>query len=202
MPNILRLHLISLQIQASGITISLLMRRLRNLALHPSAYQRLSAAAVFSHMYRFFREETSQVSLYALELLQTFLLSLRICHGDSNSLAAATGDAASTACSRLLRIVTTKAKVLNKHDHARKSFQDLSELVEWLFKQCGAVETKFRRQCMQLFTELSPQLPSVSGPSHWVSSYIETNGLSALLLVFEGNIGAPPVFNTTNKSYK
>jgi DNA-dependent protein kinase catalytic subunit len=54
------------QIRVTGVTLDMRVRRLRSLALHPSAYQRLSAASVFNHLYRDFREESSLVSLYAL----------------------------------------------------------------------------------------------------------------------------------------
>ena len=60
------LPLISLSDRKKTLWWYMLVRRLRSLALHPSAYQRLSAASVFNHLYRDFREESSLVSLYAL----------------------------------------------------------------------------------------------------------------------------------------
>ena len=103
-----------------------------------------ASTTVFNHLYRDFREKSSLVSLYALEFLQTFLLSLGMSDRDESSLAAATAPAAARCCPYLLRIVAGTANVLNKPLDQRRSHQCLSSMVEWLFSECASVEAQFR----------------------------------------------------------
>jgi DNA-dependent protein kinase catalytic subunit len=62
--------------------IKLLLVRLYFLLRHPDVNKRLGGCVVFSHIYRIFREDRNLVSVYLLEILDSFLQCLKISESD------------------------------------------------------------------------------------------------------------------------
>ncbi|KAK2178223.1 hypothetical protein NP493_553g02004 [Ridgeia piscesae] len=152
------------QLERSPFNVKSLLKRVYSLARHPSATKRLGAALTFNNIYVVFREETSLVDVFTVEILVVFVESLALAHVDDKSLG--TQEQCKLALRHIQRILKVKAGLFNKKNKMRrtpKAWQDetLTGVVEWLLRQCGRPETECRHMCMELVTSLVPCLPGV-----------------------------------------
>ncbi|CAK8685319.1 unnamed protein product [Clavelina lepadiformis] len=141
-----------------------IFKRLYSLAIHPNATKRLGALEAFNKLYRTFREQEQIVDEFVIELIVVFLNSLALAHADNPS--RGTQSTCVEAIRHLSRIINSKGNTLNKPFGPRrvpKCFKVaqvvLSNLVDWLFVQCGRPETECRHQCMELFHQFVKLLP-------------------------------------------
>ncbi|CAM9241776.1 unnamed protein product, partial [Lampetra fluviatilis] len=151
----------------TGTTASLnaksVFRRVHRLALHPAASSRLGAALAFNSIYRHFREESTLVDEFLMEVLVDFVDCLALAHGDDDC--QGTVVQCKAALGHICRIVRHKASSLmqpNKRRRTPRGFPagaTLPDLVEWLLLQCGRVETHCRQQCLHVFCQLVTMLP-------------------------------------------
>ncbi|KAL9956083.1 hypothetical protein ACROYT_G037506 [Oculina patagonica] len=182
------------QLEKSPINIKSLLKRLYSLALHPSAAKRLGAALAFNNIYTIFRQESSLVDIFVLEILVNYLESLSLAHNDDQ--AKGTRDQCVQVISHLERIIKARAQLLNKENKRRRiprGFEKLdtitlSHMIPWLIKQCGKPSTECRHQCMRLLCQLAPLLPGVSSAAEWMKKTYEDHK-SFFVHRFEGGGG-------------
>ncbi|CAB4005561.1 DNA-dependent kinase catalytic subunit-like [Paramuricea clavata] len=200
------------QLAKSPINIKSLLKRLYSLATHPSANKRLGAALAFNNIYRVFREESSLVDMFTLEMLVIYLESLAMAHKDDKSLGTQTQCV--EVVSHLERIMVTKSSVLIKSSKTRRVPRGFSEdsatllhLVPWLVSKCGRPETECRHQCMRLVSVLAPLLPGCSSAQIWMKNTVESDGKDYFISRFEGGFGGKsgiqkyPTLSTINNTF-
>jgi DNA-dependent protein kinase catalytic subunit len=176
------------QQEKSPINTKSVLKRLYSMASHPSANKRLGAALAFNSVYTVFREESSLVDTFIMEMLVCVVNSLKLAHKDPKSLG--TQDEISKTISHLTRIIKARASILNKPNKRRRTPRGLREaempyLVSWVLSQCGAPETACRTQCMNLFMQLAPLQEGVSSAQAWVKKTVDTESSFFFVSQFE-----------------
>ena len=161
------------QQEQSASNAKSLLKRLYNMALHPNAFRRLGAALAFNKLYTVFREEETLVNVFTIEILVTYMYSLKQSHKDSLSLGIQTE--IQKVVSHLERIIQAKRALFNQVSKERKTPKGLQTatlqgIVSFAFSHVGATETAFRETCMHLFYELSPLIPEIRTPADWVEA--------------------------------
>ena len=164
------------QQEQSSSNAKSLFKRLYNMALHPNAFRRLGAALAFNKLYTVFREEDTLVNVFTVEILVTYLYSLKQSHRDSISLGIQTE--IQKVVSHLERIIQAKRVLFNQVSKERKTpkglrLATLQGIVSFAFSHVGATETAFRETCMHLFYELSPLIPEIRTPGDWIEKAVE-----------------------------
>ncbi|KAM6216536.1 DNA-dependent protein kinase catalytic subunit isoform 2-T2 [Rhynchocyon petersi] len=179
------------QQEKSPLNTKSLFKRLYHFALHPSASKRLGAALAFNNIYREFREEEPLVEQFVLEALVIYLESLALAHADEKSLG--TVQQCCSAIDHLRRIIEKKHETLNVARRRRlprgfppSSSLSLQDLVRWLLTHCGRPQAECRHKSMELFYKFVPLLPGNRSPSMWLNDVIKKEGISFLILQFEG----------------
>ncbi|KAJ8797136.1 hypothetical protein J1605_001946 [Eschrichtius robustus] len=214
------------QQENSPVNTKSLFKRLYSFALHPNAFKRLGASLAFNNIYREFREEESLVEQFVFEALVTYIESLALAHADERSLG--TVQQCCDAIDHLGRIVEKKHVSLNKAKKRRcpRGFPPtaslcLSDVVQWLFANCGRPQTECRHKSIELFYKFVPLLPGTmvpcpavvpcawSGrvcghpdpwdvmtgnkcPSLWLRDLVQKEGVSFLVSAFEGGGACNP----------
>ncbi|XP_068717854.1 DNA-dependent protein kinase catalytic subunit-like isoform X1 [Montipora capricornis] len=181
-------------LEKSPINIKSLLKRLYSLALHPSAAKRLGAALAFNNIYTIFREESSLVDVFILEILANYLESLSLAHNDDQ--ARGTQEQTAKVIEHLERIIKVHVRLLNKENKRRRiprgfgtlNSITLSHVIPWLLKQCGKPSTECRHQCMRLFCQLAPHVPGVTSAADWIQKTYEDHQ-SLFVHRFEGGGG-------------
>ena len=148
-----------------------LLKRLYSMALHPNAFRRLGAALAFNKLYSVFREEESLVNIFTVEILITYLRSLRQSHRDALSLGIQTEIL--KVISHIERIVKAKRTLFNQVAKDRKTpkgvkVATIQGIVSYTMSNVGATETAFRESCMHLFSELCPLIGDIKSPVDWI----------------------------------
>ncbi|XP_027045855.1 DNA-dependent protein kinase catalytic subunit-like [Pocillopora damicornis] len=182
------------QSEKSPINIKSLLKRLYSLALHPSASKRLGAALTFNNIYTVFREESSLVDIFALEMLVNYLECLCLSHSDEQ--AKGTQEQCVQVIVHLERIIHFRAHLLIKENHRRRipkgfgsqSSITLIHMIPWLVKQCGRPSSESRHQCMRLICKLAPLLPDINSAADWMKRTHEDHP-SLFVYRFEGGGG-------------
>ncbi|XP_028413162.1 DNA-dependent protein kinase catalytic subunit-like [Dendronephthya gigantea] len=200
------------QLEKSPINIKSLFKRLYSLATHPSANKRLGAALAFNNIYRVFREESSLVENFTIEILVTYLESLEMAHEDEISLG--TQSQCIEVISHLERIIVSKSSVLlnvNKKRRVPRGFSadttTLRHLIPWLVRKCGCSQTECRHQCMRLVSVLAPLLPECSSVQTWMKKTVESDGEDYFILRFEcgfagkSGIQKHPTLSSINETF-
>ena len=164
------------QQEESSSNAKSLLKRLYNMALHPNAFRRLGAALAFNKLYTVFREEDTLVNVFTVEILVTYLYSLKQSHRDSLSLGIQTE--IQKVVSHLERVIQAKRALFNQVSKERKipkglRVATLQGIVSFAFNHVGATETAFRETCMHLFYEFSPLIPDIRTPADWVEKAVE-----------------------------
>ena len=116
------------------MNIKSLLKRLYSLAHHPNPYKRLGSALTFKQIYRVFREDSTLVDIFVLEMLHNNIFSLRLAHNDDPSLA--TSQLGASVVRALAHVAARHAPMLLKPNKARREHRDLEDFVDWLFKVC------------------------------------------------------------------
>jgi hypothetical protein len=185
---------------SSNINVKSLLRRLYSLARHPNAYRRLGAAATFNRIYQSFRESNDLVSIFTLEIIYNWLLSLQLAEREvAQSEGSGIIEATDEVLSNFTRIVVdpqAKKSLLLLKPHSSKDGRragpdccaDLDRFVAWLFTQIGRREYYYRKHCMELFLILSPLTNEAKSSGEWVQSYIAqhcNNSIGPVIELFE-----------------
>ncbi|XP_068381983.1 DNA-dependent protein kinase catalytic subunit isoform X2 [Eschrichtius robustus] len=185
------------QQENSPVNTKSLFKRLYSFALHPNAFKRLGASLAFNNIYREFREEESLVEQFVFEALVTYIESLALAHADERSLG--TVQQCCDAIDHLGRIVEKKHVSLNKAKKRRcpRGFPPtaslcLSDVVQWLFANCGRPQTECRHKSIELFYKFVPLLPGNKCPSLWLRDLVQKDGVSFLVSAFEGGGACNP----------
>ncbi|KAF4022262.1 hypothetical protein G4228_013963 [Cervus hanglu yarkandensis] len=180
------------QQENSPVNTKSLFKRLYSFALHPNAFKRLGASLAFNNIYREFREEAALVEQFVFEALVTYMESLALAHTDERSLAG-TVQQCCDAVDHLGRIIEKKHVSLNKAKKRRcpRGFPPaaslcLSDVVQWLFANCGRPQTECRHKSIELFYKLVPLLPGNRSPSSWLRDLVQKEGVPFLMSTFEG----------------
>ncbi|XP_042110110.1 DNA-dependent protein kinase catalytic subunit [Ovis aries] len=179
------------QQENSPVNTKSLFKRLYSFALHPNAFKRLGASLAFNNIYREFREEEALVEQFVFEALVTYMESLALAHTDERSLG--TVQQCCDAVDHLGRIIEKKHVSLNKAKKRRcpRGFPPvaslcLSDVVQWLFTNCGRPQTECRHKSIELFYKLVPLLPGNRSPSSWLRDLVQKEGIPFLVSTFEG----------------
>ncbi|XP_064405997.1 DNA-dependent protein kinase catalytic subunit-like isoform X2 [Halichondria panicea] len=182
------------QQEKSALNTKSLLKRLYSLASHPSATKRLGAALAINSIYAVFREESTLVDTFVLEMMVVMINSLRLAHKDDKSLG--TQEQTCQAIRHLTRIIRAKATALNVPSKTRRAPKGVKEpilatVVLWVLTQCGSPETSCREQCIQLFTKLASLLPKTPTGRVWVRRTVEGEGGHFFVTRFEkGGLGS------------
>ena len=188
------------EMASSPVAVEALLSRLERLARHPNRCYRVGGALALGQSVRYLREETALVRLYALRLLQTTLVALRLGHrGQEEEGGEEEGGGEEEEGEVVGKVVDALVKLLCRYlgggmDHAEllKSVSarkegagaagpaSLEEMVEWVWSHAGAIEPAFRSKCLGAFLALVPLLaPSSLPPS--TSSSARTTSLKPAL---------------------
>ncbi|XP_067044034.1 DNA-dependent protein kinase catalytic subunit-like isoform X2 [Acropora muricata] len=167
------------QLEKSPINVKSLLKRMYSLALHPSAAKRLGAALAFNNIYTIFREESSLVDIFVIEILATYVESLSLAHNDDQ--AKGTQEQCVKVIEHLERILKVNVKLLSRESKRRRiprGFGTLNSItlvhvIPWLLQQCGKPNTECRHQCMRLFCQLVPHVPGVTSAADWITKTYE-----------------------------
>eukprot|EP00069_Balaena_mysticetus_P017385 bmy_10601T0 len=142
-------------------------------------------------------EEESLVEQFVFEALVTYVESLALAHADERSLG--TVQQCCDAIDHLGRIVEKKHVSLNKAKKRRcpRGFPPtaslcLSDVVQWLFANCGRPQTECRHKSIELFYKFVPLLPGNKCPSLWLRDLVQKEGVSFLVSAFEGGGACNP----------
>ena len=149
---------------SEGTTSSILLNRLFSLCAHPSEDTRMGAAIAFRGMYKRFREESSHVARYSMQIVSTLLRSMRL--GGSPSFLAECSRVVDHYCYIVAMSLTSHRAPERPADWAglvrasdeRLFPHSLANLVFWLWEGFGAPIKLFRRACMTNFARLCPLL--------------------------------------------
>lgn len=172
----------------SSNNVKSMLKRLYSMALHPSPFRRLGAALAFNQLYVIFREEDKLVNIFTIEILITYLTSLKYTHQDSKYLGIL--EEISKVISHILRIIKAKQILFNQNPKERRiphglKQSTISSIVQWAISHVGATEVEFRQQCKSLFYELSPLITDVKSPKDWVDSVIKKSSAKYFTDKFE-----------------
>ena len=164
------------QQQNSSANAKSLLKRLYSMALHPIAFRRLGAALAFNKIYTVFREEDFLVNTFTIEILVTYLRSLKQSHRDALSLGIQTEIV--KVVSHLERIIKAKQTQFNQVSKDRKipkgwKVATIQGIVSYAISNVGATETAFRHACMDIFCELCPLVGDVKAPMEWLEKASE-----------------------------
>ncbi|XP_067118451.1 DNA-dependent protein kinase catalytic subunit-like [Centruroides vittatus] len=185
--------------EENPIGMNVVLNCLYNYSLHPNPYKRLGAALAFNSIYTIFREEESLVDKFTLEIAVHFIESLAIAHYDDKILG--TQDKCKQALNHLERIMEVKAKLLSKTSKKRRPLRNiddavLPEVVEWILKNCGCLQSECRHKCMELVFQLAPCLSGFNECKDYFSHLLETKGKKFFLNCFESEMSnTVPSFN-------
>ena len=153
-----------------------LLKRLYSMCQHPIPFRRLGAALAFNRLYTVFREESSLVDTFTIEILVNYLGSLKYSHRDAEALGVQ--DEIRKVISHLERIIKFKRNLFNQENRDRRTPKGLKVatiqcIVSYAMSNIGATETAFREVCMHLFYELSPLISGFKSPQDWMAATSE-----------------------------
>ncbi|KAF9401271.1 hypothetical protein BGX21_002182 [Mortierella sp. AD011] len=103
---------------SGSVNVKSLLKRIYNLASHSNPAKRLGASLIVNRIYRVFREESTLVNQFTMELLYWMLFSLKLAEGDHVGLG--TRQQACLAITHLQRIIQVKAAVFIKDSKDRR----------------------------------------------------------------------------------
>ncbi|KAI9251049.1 hypothetical protein BY458DRAFT_444504 [Sporodiniella umbellata] len=175
--------------------IKSLLKRLYNLMSHPSSTQRLGSTLVFNRIYRLFREESTLVSEYTIELLGQLFLSLKLADSDHPSIG--TKDQVVEAISHIKRIMRVKSNLFLKPSPTQRPFigseevKDLPSVVEWSFQESAKYQRTYAKTCINFFAEFVTKVPGVASGKHWLWKKLDED-LYYLTNIFETGRLKPP----------
>ncbi|KAG0024840.1 hypothetical protein BGZ80_003699 [Entomortierella chlamydospora] len=104
---------------SGSVNVKSLLKRIYNLASHSNPAKRLGASLIVNRIYRVFREESTLVNQFTMELLYWMLFSLKLAESDHVGLG--TRQQACLAITHLQRIIQVKAAVFIKDSKERAS---------------------------------------------------------------------------------
>jgi len=144
------------------VNVKSVLKRVYNLASHTSPAKRLGAALIVNRIYRVFREESTLVNQYTMELMYWMLFSLKFAEADPPGLG--TRQQTCTAISHLQRIIQVKATLFLKVSNERRRFPGVEEttlegLVQWLLRETARSEMEYTKMCRSLFDSFVKLLP-------------------------------------------
>ncbi|XP_072747382.1 DNA-dependent protein kinase catalytic subunit isoform X2 [Anoplolepis gracilipes] len=152
-----------------------IIRRINELALHPSMRKRVAAAVAFNHLYAILREDDDTVSIYWLEIFYCFVCSLSD-ECDDPSIA--------NALAHVEKVIKFKADLLNapgppdrKKPHEFEG-ATLTHALYWLLSRCGTLDERCRTKCMELFINISQYVDSY--PQETMQIFVKTYGIDRL----------------------
>ncbi|KAF9419367.1 hypothetical protein BGZ94_009435, partial [Podila epigama] len=162
----------------SSVNIKSLLKRVYNLASHSVPSKRLGASLIVNRIYRTFREESTLVNQFTLELLYWMLFSLRSAETDHVGLG--TRQQARTSILHLQKIIVKKSSVFLRDAKDRRRFPGSNEatlegLVLWLLKETSRPEVEYTKMCRSLFDSFVKLLPEsgAGGTSAWISARLQ-----------------------------
>ncbi|XP_063237602.1 DNA-dependent protein kinase catalytic subunit-like isoform X2 [Bacillus rossius redtenbacheri] len=164
--------------EESNVNIKAVLRMMCSFCTHPSSVKRLGGALVFNSTYRVLREESSVLDRHWLELLYHLVCSLAL-PGATDSTDASATDAAQQAClalDRVARVICEKPQLFLQASENRRVPPEmgagrLEDAVEWLLRQCGALQPDCRRKSTELVSRLAPLLPEYGSAASFVQRH-------------------------------
>ncbi|GJJ77035.1 DNA-dependent protein kinase catalytic subunit [Entomortierella parvispora] len=173
-----------------SVNVKSVLKRVYNLASHTSPAKRLGAALIVNRIYRVFREESTLVNQFTMELLYWMLFSLKFAEADPPGLG--TRQQTCTAISHLQRIIQVKSALFLKTSSERRRFPGADEatldsLVQWLLRETSRSEVEYTKMCRSLFDSFVKLLPGTPAPGAWIGTNVKENPsfLSAIYSVPE-----------------
>ncbi|KAF9116341.1 hypothetical protein BGX27_003334 [Mortierella sp. AM989] len=156
---------------SGSVNIKSLLKRIYNLASHSNPTKRLGASLIVNRIYRVFREESTLVNQFTMELLYWMLFSLKLAEGDHVGLG--TRQQACLAITHLQRIIQVKAAIFIRDSKERRRLPGLEDatlesLVNWLLKETSKPEVEYARMCRTLFDDCVKLLPDAPTPGAWI----------------------------------
>ncbi|KAF9205542.1 hypothetical protein BGZ49_003876 [Haplosporangium sp. Z 27] len=160
------------------VNVKSLLKRIYNLASHSNPVKRLGASLIVNRIYRVFREESTLVNQFTMELLYWMLFSLKLAEGDHVGLG--TRQQTCLAITHLQRIIQVKSAVFIKDSKDRRRVPGLEDanlesLVHWLLKETSKPEVEYARICRKLFDDCVKLLPGASTPGAWIGLKLSQN---------------------------
>lgn len=185
----------SRKIKLDIIQFDSLLRRLLLLCTHSDPYKRLGAVTTFSIIYKTYREELQLIDLFCLEILMTLLLSLRLSHLDKVGMT--TNKKCIEAISHYKKIIL-KREVLNTlkqvNKERNKYINGIQEITPILLEGVSSGETEYRRECIDLFTQIE------TNPKIYITNYIREHSIKGFRELIEGEILLPFDISNINHS--
>ncbi|KAG5877906.1 hypothetical protein JTB14_011622 [Gonioctena quinquepunctata] len=140
------------------INIKILVKNMRFFSSHPDSAKKLGAALIFNNIYKEIREEESLISIFWLEILHIFVLSLSAIPSFVES---GTVVQIKHALSHVQRVFVEKPAVFRKADERRRvpnDFQSgsLKDVAVWVVQQTASMSKHCRDVCMDLFVNIAP----------------------------------------------
>lgn len=138
-----------------------LFQKLRASATHPSPEHRLGAAIVMNKLHRVIRESDPLTSVYTLDLLAHFVVSLSLAERDASSLG--TIQQSKQVLYHLTRTISTRKEVFLNGDSRRRTAPflmdgTLSEVLDFLLKHAFISHQHCREICVELCGALARPL--------------------------------------------
>ncbi|XP_023014378.2 DNA-dependent protein kinase catalytic subunit [Leptinotarsa decemlineata] len=167
------------------INIKILVNNMRFFSSHPDSAKKLGAALIFNNIYRELREEDALVSIFWLEILHIFVLSLSTVMSFEET---TTVVQIKHALRHVERVFVEKRFIFREHDEKRRIPNDfrsglLRDVAVWVLERSGSMAKHCRDMCMELFSNLAP-LSSDGKMS--VQSFVAKNLDHKLSHVFDG----------------
>lgn len=183
------------ELQRPSTNTENILRKITNLAIHPSVEKRIGAAVAFNYLYTILRESDVIIDIFWLELLSSFVKSLDGC--DSPQIF--------SSLKHVERVVDKKYEILNQVSSGRRKpaeFKEalLKDAADWLLVQCGSLDGNCRSKCMELLASISKHLP-VGSVHGFFADYLSRNSLRSLNEIMLKNL-CPKIEALTIESMK
>ncbi|KAH1016070.1 hypothetical protein HUJ04_007350, partial [Dendroctonus ponderosae] len=185
-------------------SIKVLVDKMRFFSRHPDLVKKIGAALIFNNIYKEIREKRTLISLFAVEILHLFVISLDLLE-HSNEEVDSTVFQIRNSINHLKRIFIEKSNLFRELEQPKREsdeskdirIRDLVGVSKWLLSMTSSRSKYCRDSCMELFIHLQP----LSGTHTTLSGFIEDNATNLVAQYMEHLQSSPTLADINSYDY-